>query len=130
VSAHIRESAVEYVGIINGVTYRIGPGADAMSQGAFGRVPFGVRPFTATQWLIPMEPPQPAEAAPDEAAAVQADAAPAVDPLVEQARAEREERAAKLFKRDSAEPLRAGHPDLWALLVAGTCLEGSSFESI
>jgi hypothetical protein len=133
VSAHIRESAVEYVGIINGVTYRIGPGADAMPQGAFGRVPFGVRPFTATQWLIPIEPPQPVGAAPDEAAnanAVQSDAAPAVDPLVEQARAEREERAAKLFKRDSAEPLRAGHPDLWALLVAGTCLEGSSFESI
>lgn len=131
-SAHISESGVEYVGIINGVTYRIGPGANAISQGAFGRVPFGAKPFSSTQWLIPIEPPQAVKTSPDEACAataVQAEAAPAIDPLVEQARAEREARAANLFKRDSAEPLRAGHPDLWNLLVAGTCLEGSSFES-
>jgi hypothetical protein len=131
VSAHISESGVEYVGIINGVTYRIGPATGAIPQSAFARTPFGVQPFSPTQWLIPIEPPQPVTTSPDEArtaAAVQADAAPAIDPLVDQARAEREARAAKLFKRDSAEPLRAGHPDLWALLVAGTCLEGSTFE--
>jgi hypothetical protein len=35
----------------------------------------------------------------------------------------------KRFYRDGAEPLRAGHPDLWNLLVAGTCLEGSVFQA-
>jgi hypothetical protein len=45
-----------------------------------------------------------------------------------QAEPERQASAAKLFHRDSADPLRAGHPDLWNLLVTGTCLEGSPYK--
>ena len=46
-----------------------------------------------------------------------------------QASDQEQARHVRLFPRDGAEPLRAGHPDLWQLLVAGTCLEGSTFRS-
>lgn len=131
-SVHISGSGVEYVGIINGVTYRIDPSANALSQGIFGQMPFGMQPFSSTKWLTPIEPSQTATTELHEtppATAAPTDATPALDLLVEQARAEREARAVRLFKRESGEPLRAGHPDLWALLVAGTCLEGSVFQS-
>ncbi len=116
-SAHISESGGNYFGILNGVVYRINPNADASPRGVSGLVPLNMRPVPAAVSSTPVRVP------------CIAPAAPAPDLLMDQARAEKEVRAASLFKREGNEPLRAGHPDLWALLVAGTCLEGSAFQA-
>jgi hypothetical protein len=86
VSAQISEQTSQfYVGTLNGVMYRIRPGA--MTPG--GKL-FALEPFEAPSSRTLLTP---------------------------------------LFKREGAEPLRAGHPDLWALLVRGTSLEGTSFQA-
>jgi len=131
VSAHLaQQNADFYVGTLNGVMYRIRPGALAPGGTMFSLEPID-RPAPA-----PVRSREPidirsAVVLRDRAAtevSPQAPCAPASDPIPDNGRAEREAAAAKLFKRDGAEPLRAGHPDLWALLVRGTSLDGTTFR--
>jgi hypothetical protein len=137
VSAHVSEQTIPYyVGTLNGVMYRIRP--DALAPGGKH---FALEPFEGPRHGI-AQPADPTglgivgSAAPDLAAQLAAPLVPvAADaPVValspaDRAKAERDAAAVKLFKREGAEPLRAGHPDLWALLVRGTCLEGTTFQA-
>ena len=126
VSAQISQQNFQYCGILNGVAYRIDPA----SGGSFKPM------FELDSWKLPTAPaPAVSKPAPDvtvasQAAVSEAETAEtlAAAAAVEAARAERIARAANLFPRSGGEPLRAGHPDLWALLVAGTCLEGSEYS--
>lgn len=131
-SAHISGSSGEYFGILNGVTYRIDPNVDASSRGIFRLTPLNMQPVRPTMPLTPVDALHSATADLHEAAsatAISAGATPAPDLVMDQASAEKEARTAKLLKREGPEPLRAGHPALWAILVAGTCLEGSLFQA-
>ncbi len=122
-SAQISEQTAQfYVGTLNGVMYRIGPGALTPGGKLFALEPFeGLSaPVVGRPTAQRIEAPPAAEAS-----------APVVAPetSLRTAPVERVTAAPTLFKRDGAEPLRAGHPDLWALLVRGTCLEGTSFQA-
>ena len=119
-SAHISEQSFQYVGILNGVMYRIDP--------LSGR---SIEPIFASRSLTKWSDDAEEEAAADVSMAlpnVSAEAAGASE-MVAEGVAEEVVPVSSLFPRSGAEPLRAGHPDLWALLVAGTCLEGSEFRS-
>ncbi len=122
-SAQISEQISQfYVGTLNGVTYRIGPGA--MTPG--GKL-YALEPFEGMSKPVSGRPAAPRAAtatAPETPAPMATVETSARSAPVERARA-----AATLFKREGAEPLRAGHPDLWALLVCGTSLEGTSFQA-
>jgi hypothetical protein len=142
VSAQISEQTSQfYVGTLNGVMYRIRPGA--MTPG--GKL-FALEPFEAPSSRTLLTPVGRVEAPPASVAGRSAAQPDAAAPALETARetattdvagetgapslmAERVTAAATLFKREGAEPLRAGHPDLWALLVRGTSLEGTSFQA-
>jgi hypothetical protein len=135
VSGQVDEQSSRYLGILNGVMYRIN-----MDTGNSGRtfelVPFELQPAATAEGGEPDATMPPLAV---DLEAVAAAVAPSVavasrrvaraQPIIDVARAEKKERTAKLFNRDDGDPLRAGHPDLWNLLVAGTCLEGSTFES-
>ncbi len=144
-SAQISEQTSQfYVGTLNGVMYRIRPGA--MTPG--GKL-FALEPFEAPASRTLLTPvarveaprasvagrrvaePAAAAAALETAAADAAAEANArsAEANARSAEAERVAAAATLFKREGAEPLRAGHPDLWALLVRGTSLEGTTFQA-
>ena len=130
-SAHISGSSGEYFCILNGVTYRIEPNSDASE--IVRLAPFNVQPPRTTMSLAPVIALNSATADLHEAApatAAPAGTIPVPDLVMDQASAEKEARADKLLKRDGPEPLRAGHPALWAMLVAGTCLEGSPFQAV
>jgi hypothetical protein len=119
-SAHISEQSFQYVGILNGVMYRIDP--------LSGR---SIEPIFASQSLTKWSDEAEEEASADVSVAlpnVSAEAAPASE-MAAEAAGEDVVPVSNLFPRSGAEPLRAGHPDLWALLVAGTCLEGSEYRS-
>jgi hypothetical protein len=123
VSAQISQQNFQYFGILNGVAYRI----DAASGGAFKPM------FEVESWKLPVTPAvsQPTPVITVASTAVNAEAETAESlaaAAAEVARAERIARQANLFPRSGGEPLRAGHPNLWALLVAGTCLEGSEYS--
>jgi hypothetical protein len=138
VSAHVpQQTTPYYVGTLNGVMYRIRPGAMVPGGKMFAlepfegpghvpgqdRAPLVLRPAVPAgrdQVALAFEPPAPA---------IRDEAAASAALLAEQAKAERAAVAARLFKREGAEPLRAGHPDLWALLVRGTSLEGTTFQA-
>jgi hypothetical protein len=98
---------MRYLGIVNGIVFRIDSAVDNAGR---------------TVGLVSLE--TDAAAASKGVAAAPLRRRPAVHagPL-------RSADALNLFPRDGAEPLRAGHPDLWNLLVAGTCLEGSTFRT-
>ena len=117
-SAHVSEQSFQYVGILNGVMYRIDPATGRSMEPMFGTQPFKTWSGTETSAQIGTA-----------LANMGADAAP-----VAVAEAVVIERVAAvpstLFPRSGAEPLRAGHPDLWALLVAGTSLEGSTYTAL
>ncbi len=122
-SAQISEQTSQfYVGTLNGVTYRIGPGAMTPGGKLFALEPFEGMPMpvadrsAAPRAATPAAPETPAPIA-------------TVETTAGTAPVERATAAATLFKREGAEPLRAGHPDLWALLVSGTSLEGTSFQA-
>ncbi len=142
VSGQVRQELAQYVGIINGIIYRI-----ETSLGQSGQmfefvpmeapsVPAGEHFETLTKRPPPAETPEArsksaasfgAARTPDSPAGAEA---VAVEAAGGTAPVQVEESPAKPFARDGAEPLRAGHPDLWRLLVAGTCLEGSTFRSV
>jgi hypothetical protein len=124
VSAQISQQNFQYCGILNGVAY----GIDPASGGSFKPM------FEVESWRMPMAPavgkPAPDVTVASEAASSEAETAEtmAAAAAAEMVRAERIARTANLFPRSGGEPLRAGHPDLWALLVVGTCLEGSEYS--
>ncbi|WP_419758525.1 hypothetical protein [Acidisoma sp.] len=125
-SASISEQTFQYVGILNGVMYRIDPATGRSIE----PMP-GSRPFNSWGDFSLDEPSASADAAfgPSDDTSVMeiATEAGAVEQAVS---VERVAAPSNLFPRSGAEPLRAGHPDLWALLVAGTCLEGTPFSAL
>jgi hypothetical protein len=140
VSAHLAQPNSEFfVGTLNGVMYRIRPGALATGGTMFSLEPIDAPAPSPARAMEPIDlrsaavlrgraqaqaqAPVAAPSAPGDAAAEAIG-----EPVPDTGIAEREAAAAKLFKREGAEPLRAGHPDLWALLVRGTSLEGTTFQ--
>jgi hypothetical protein len=113
VSAHIEQNPFPLMGMWNGILYRIDPDAPG------GRVEVAP-PKVLLRSVGSAIKPSPAIPA---ARLVDANR----EPMATQSRIDASTRAALLFKRDSSDTLRAGHPDLWALLVAGTSLDGCSF---
>jgi hypothetical protein len=136
VSGQIELPRTRYLGIINGVVYRIESNIDG-SDRMFELVPLQDKPAGIVDPVAPVSnrPPLPATLqsgisilAPSEVTGTAGGLANA-QATVSEALVQKEETAVRLFPRDGAEPLRAGHPDLWALLVTGTCLDGSTFRS-
>jgi hypothetical protein len=121
-SASVSEQNFQYVGIINGVMYRIDP-----SNGRSVEPMFGSQPIKKWSDYPTIE-----ASAQSSAALATAREAPAsvASTAIEASSVQRIAASSSLFPRSGAEPLRAGHPDLWALLVTGTCLEGSAFSSL
>lgn len=125
-SASISEQSFQYVGILNGVMYRIDP-----STGRSIEPMFGLQPSNDWADFTREEPSALVGGAlqvAHEAPAVETAADAGVDDAV--VLLGRVAAPSNLFPRSGAEPLRAGHPDLWALLVAGTCLEGTPFRHL
>lgn len=120
-SAHVSQPSLQYYGVLNGIMYRIDTDSMSPAGRMVGAVPLALQAPALAQ---PLRAPTPSAEA-IEAAERQAAEALAAERL----RAERTAARALLFKRDGSEPLRAGHPDLWALLVAGTCLEGTAYPA-
>ncbi len=135
-SSNIAESSTGYFGIINGIMYRIDAitgSSERMSGLApleIPRAPVANHSLSGTSRYPLAENPVPPPPTAASSVAPRACRLACLQPIAEETRREREERAAALFDRDGAEPLRAGHPDLWNLLVTGTCLEGSTFHSV
>jgi hypothetical protein len=128
-SGQVRQPQAEYFGIIDGVVYRISD-----DNGGRGRlaepVSLKIQPAASGQDLVASadERPIPPNSViqlsrPRSSSAIGREAASAKAPI------NKDRLRLSLFDRDGAESLRAGHPDLWRLLVAGTCLEGSTFKS-
>ncbi len=135
-SAHVSQPKAEYLGILNGVVYRLDTEA-AGSGRLFGLVPFKVQsPALAERFAVrhaEVEVTARSDAGtPDVDASTDAGLPPllSAEASLDGAVNAKAEAVTTLFKRDGAEPLRAGHPDLWNLLVAGTCLAGSTFRSV
>jgi hypothetical protein len=132
-SDECREPRPQYVGVLNGVWYRMDAGKHT-SGGVFRLAPEDMPPPAVAARLLPGLSTHsfPTHAKPEPMVVAlsgsldAADDAPAAVMIAAQG-TESQERAVKPFQRESAEPLRAGHPDLWNLLVAGTSLEGSTF---
>jgi hypothetical protein len=121
-SLSVSDQSFQYVGILNGVMYRIDPATGRSLEPIFESEPLKAWPnYPAAEVSAPA-----AAALPT----ISAEPAARTAPAVEAAPMERIAEPSNLFPRSGAEPLRAGHPDLWALLVAGTCLEGSAFSSL
>jgi hypothetical protein len=120
-SLSVSDQSFQYVGILNGVMYRIDPATGRSLEPLSEAEPFKRwSGYTGAGVAAPVAAPQPA---------ICADPVVHVAPVAEAAPIERITMPSNLFPRSGAEPLRAGHPDLWALIVAGTCLEGSTFSS-
>jgi hypothetical protein len=133
-SSKSHEKSSQYIGVLNGVWYRMD--ADAHSPGALFRLDPKDLPPSAKIPAISStnrcsqsahsksnrEIVSQAESCNFQADIIQTTT---VDDLA----SEFSGNDVKRFYRDGAEPLRAGHPDLWNLLVAGTCLEGSEFQA-
>jgi hypothetical protein len=135
VSGQVDEQSTRYLGILNGVMYRINTDMESSGK-TFELVPFEVQPAAIVEQLEPAETIQPQTADREEppptvppSVEVTSRRVARAEPIIDETRAEKKERTAKLFNRDDGDPLPAGHPDLWNLLVAGTCLEGSTFRS-
>jgi hypothetical protein len=121
-SVSIGEQSFQYVGILNGVMYRIDP-----STGRSVEPMFGSQPLKTWSDFVRDEAPSSVRAA---LVTVTEELETVAEPAIEAVSIERIAVPSNLFPRSGGEPLRAGHPDLWALLVAGTCLEGSQFTSL
>ncbi len=119
-SLSVSDQSFQYVGILNGVMYRIDPASGRSLEPMPQAEPFKAWPnYAGATVSAPVAAPPAISANP----VVQAAPVEAAESV------ERIEEPSNLFPRSGAEPLRAGHPDLWALLVAGTCLEGSAYSS-
>jgi hypothetical protein len=127
------EQSARYLGVLNGVWY--GMDANLDSSGGIFKLAQQDIPSPAVARLMPgmarasvATPREPVSAVvgpPDED---RVEDWPFFETGAEDEDSETLEKPVKPFYRESAEPLRAGHPDLWNLLVAGTCLEGSIFQ--
>jgi hypothetical protein len=129
VSGQIGQGLTSYLGIINGTLYRI-DGAMDPSWKLLELVPLKIQstPVDAHLATVLNGPPLSALAFPAEG-----EGSPRLtgkEAPVKKALVQKDESAVRLFAREGAEPLRAGHPDLWHLLVAGTCLAGGTFKSV
>jgi hypothetical protein len=115
VSAHTEQNTSHLMGMWNGVLYRIDPDAPG------GRVEIAPPklPMRSVETRV--------EATPMVSAARLV--AAGREPIASQAADDASATAALLFKRDGSDTLRPGHPDLWALLVAGTSLDGCSYQT-
>ncbi len=132
-SDECQEPRAQYVGVLNGVWYRMDAGK-SISGGGFRLAPDDMPPPAVAAHLISGLSAQsfPTHAKPEPIVVALSGSLDAADgvPVAEMTAGqgtEGLEKAVKPFQRESAEPLRAGHPDLWNLLVAGTPLEGSVF---
>ena len=128
--------SMEYCGVINGIVYRFSNNV-ADSETVFEIAPLGIKSVAVGEALLasldnalasgsseirlPLASGSGTPEDTDSPPPAEATAGPAV--------IQEQELPVRLFAREGAEPLRAGHPDLWRLLVAGTCLEGSTFRS-
>ena len=132
-----QERSSHYVAVLNGRWYRIDGDMNSSVElfrtgtpdwhAPPAQVPAASRPETAVDADLPAAR---RDAVPAETAAsvtIQAKRS-RLRIITEDAGAEMQQNRKRPFNRDSADSLRAGHPDLWNLLVAGTCLEGSMFE--
>jgi hypothetical protein len=136
VSGQIRLQSAQYVGIINGIVYRIDSNTDRSGE-RVELVPLEVASTTLDERIAPFEHKRRQSNRPDDRpAAIDGSNTTKTTPTPAGAQATAtqapdQEPASefRLFNREGPEPLRAGHPDLWRLLVAGTCLEGSTFRS-
>jgi len=128
------EQSPRYVGVLNGVWYRMDANIDNsggvfklaqqdLPSPAVARLMPGMTPCSVA---VPREPASTVESPPK---ADYVEERPTTETSIEDGGVERPDKPVRPFYRDSAEPLRAGHPDLWNLLVAGTCLEGSVFQA-
>jgi hypothetical protein len=121
-SVSIGERSFQYVGIVNGVMYRIDP-----TSGRSVEPMFGAQPYKTWSDYPTIDAPAHASAArPSQIGALAIEAST----TAEARSVQRVAVPSTLFPRSGAEPLRAGHPDLWALLVTGTSLEGSAFSML
>jgi hypothetical protein len=136
-SGQVHQRHARYLGIINGIVFRIDSTVDSSGSSLelvsleIGSVA-GRKGYAAAQTIAPPAPHAERPLSPD-ASDVEADSSGdpfGAEETVDEAPGGKSESAAKPFARDGVEPLRAGHPDLWNLLVAGTCLEGSTFRSV
>jgi hypothetical protein len=107
------EKSAQYVGVLNGVVYRLDADMNICGP-VFRQAPQDVPPASVRA------------ARPTPAAAIVVQCPPAATPA-DDGNFEDLDPASRPFHRESADPLRAGHPDLWHLLIAGTCLEGSPY---
>jgi hypothetical protein len=128
-----RENSAEYICVLNGVWYRMN--AD-MSGAAFKLVPEDLPPPAETVSALQVtkrRPPamrlEPVPTTGSSPRAASFEDSTDDGKNIRCGASGMQENAVKVFNRDGAEPLRAGHPDLWHLLVAGTCLEGTTFQS-
>jgi hypothetical protein len=136
VSGQIRQGFTGYLGIINGVVYQIDSTlhtswrplevlpVELQSNALHARLanPLNERPLSAHP-DAPLSAPAPSEKTGGTSGLIGKRA------TVERVPVQKDEATTRLFTREGAESLRAGHPDLWHLLIAGTCLEGSAFKS-
>jgi hypothetical protein len=125
--------SARYLGVLNGVWY--GMDANSDSSGGIFKLSQQDVPSPAVARLMPgmarssvAAPREPVSAVVEPPEADDVEDWPVSETGVEDEGSETPEKPVKPFYRESAEPLRAGHPDLWNLLVAGTCLEGSIFQ--
>jgi hypothetical protein len=127
---------MRYLGIINGVVFRIDSTIDTAGR-AVGLVSLETDAAAASKGVAaaPTKRRAAVHAGPSLSAGAssrvaETSATPSgAEETVHEAQAGKAESIVHLFPRDGAEPLRPGHPDLWNLLVAGTCLEGTTFRS-
>jgi hypothetical protein len=137
VSGQIGQESAGYLGIINGIVYRI-DNRLGTSWGRLEPLPMELQSKALDACLAKALHGRPASAPPPLPVSAHSSSAEADDgrrvageeATAEKAPAQKDESIARLFAREGSEPLRAGHPDLWRLLVAGTCLEGGTFRSV
>ena len=129
--------SIEYCGVINGIVYRFTNNV-ADSETVFEIAPLGINSAAVGESLLASLDNALASGSSEirlplatgSTTAEDTDSPPPAEATVEPAVIQEQELPVRLFAREGAEPLRAGHPDLWRLLVAGTCLEGSTFRSL
>ena len=134
-SGQFHQRQAHYLGIIIGIVFRIDSTIDKTGR-SVGLVSLDMATAAASQGVaaaatIPPPPTQAEGPRSNDASVVSASSGgpSGAEEAVHVAQPGTLESEAKPFPRDGAEPLRAGHPDLWNLLVVGTCLEGSTFRS-
>ena len=131
-----QERSSHYVAVLNGRWYRI-DGEKNSSEEFFRSDPLDLQPPPAAAPAAGLDPAKTASLYVSTVGPVpESEAAPEIVSKkryrprikIEDASSEMQQNGVRPFSRDGSDSLRAGHPDLWNLLVAGTCLEGSVFQ--